>query len=89
MILIECPNCGERNSGEFRFGGEYNPRPAESDKISAEEWTEYLYMRDNLSGEQLEWWFHRAGCDLWFLARRDTYTNQVLETLRWQPRSET
>ena len=27
MLLLTCPNCGHRNSSEFRFGGEYNSRP--------------------------------------------------------------
>ena len=29
MLILSCPNCGERNVSEFRFGGEYNPRPAD------------------------------------------------------------
>ena len=85
MILINCPNCGPRNSHEYRHGGEYNPRPGTPDQASSGEWTNYVYMRANHRGEQLEWWYHRAGCGLWFLARRDTRTNQVLETRRWQP----
>ena len=27
---------------------------------------------------QREWWHHRFGCELWFLAERDTRTNEVL-----------
>jgi sarcosine oxidase delta subunit len=42
-------------------------------------------MHDNRQGEQQEWWYHRSGCGLWFLARRDTKTNRVLETRRWRP----
>ncbi|MDP9284093.1 MAG: sarcosine oxidase subunit delta [Actinomycetota bacterium] len=29
---------------------------------------------------QREWWYHRFGCELWFLADRDTRTNEVLRT---------
>ena len=29
---------------------------------------------------QREWWYHRVGCGLWFLAERDTRTNEVLRT---------
>jgi heterotetrameric sarcosine oxidase delta subunit len=36
-------------------------------------------MRANADGEAREWWFHRAGCRRWFVARRDTVRNAVLE----------
>ena len=29
---------------------------------------------------QREWWYHRFGCETWFLAERDTRTNEVLKT---------
>lgn len=84
MMILECPNCGARNVQEFRYGGEYNPRPADADALSEEAWTEYLYMRDNVLGEQREWWYHRAGCGLWFLAERHTKTNDVSRTYIWE-----
>ena len=40
---------------------------------------EYNYFRDNVAGVQREWWYHRLGCGLWFLAERDTRTNEVLK----------
>ena len=83
MILIDCPNCGPRNAQEFRYGGEYNPRPAPGASLSDEAWTEYLYMRDNVLGVQKEWWYHRAGCGLWFLAERHTKTKEVSRTYVW------
>ena len=33
-----------------------------------------------MAGVQREWWFHRSGCGEWFLAERDTRTNEVLLT---------
>lgn len=83
MLILACPNCGARNAGEFRFGGEYRPRPADPARVSDEEWADYLYQRDNTLGPQREWWYHRAGCGLWFMAERHTRTNQVLRTYRW------
>ena len=44
------------------------------------ELTDYVYFRDNVAGVQREWWYHRTGCGLWFLAERDTRTNEVLRT---------
>lgn len=81
MFTIECPVCGEhRNYTEFRFGGEVNPRPDGSDVRA---WQHYLYVRRNNAGPQIEWWYHRAGCQTWFLAERDTTSNTVLRT--WPP----
>ena len=50
MILIECPNCGPRNALEFRYGGEYNPRPSQPAETPDDVWTDYVYMRANKSG---------------------------------------
>ena len=77
-FLLACPNCGERNVYEFRFGGELTPRP--SGDASGEEWTGYFYSRRNVEGPQREWWYHKFGCRKWFLALRDTRTNEVQQT---------
>lgn len=52
--------------------------------IADADWTDYLYQRQNLMGVQVEWWYHRAGCGLWFLAERDRRSNAVARTWRWQ-----
>jgi len=78
---LTCPNCGLRPVAEFRFGGEYHPRP--SGEVAPDAWAEHLYFRCNLDGPQQEWWFHRFGCRCWFLARRDTRDNRVLAA--WWP----
>lgn len=87
MLILNCPNCGPRNVSEFRHGGETNPRPPATAAPSPAEVTDYLYMRRNVSGVETEWWYHRAGCGLWFLAERDTLTNRVVRTYRWQPQT--
>jgi len=76
--LLDCPNCGERNVHEFRFGGEVTSRPSPSG--TAEEWTNYFYNRANVAGVQQEWWNHRYGCRKWFFAMRNTVSNQVQDT---------
>jgi sarcosine oxidase subunit delta len=83
MVILSCPNCGPRNVQEFRYGGEYNPRPKKPLEVSEARWTDYVYMRANKLGVQMEWWYHRAGCQLWFLAERHTKTNEVLTTYLW------
>lgn len=86
MLILECPNCGARNVQEFRYGGEYQPRPGRAEAVDDAAWAGYLYMRENRLGRQREWWYHRAGCGLWFLAERHTKTNEVYRTFRWQER---
>ena len=77
-FLIACPNCGPRSVYEFQFGGEYQRRP--SGDAPDRKWAGYLYFRKNSEGEQIEWWYHSSGCQLWFLASRETSTNRVIET---------
>ena len=82
MILLECPNCGPRNAQEFRYGGELHKRP-DLNAVTPEEWATYIYMRDNALGVIREWWYHRAGCGLWFIAERHTKTHEVKATYTW------
>ena len=91
MILVECPNCGPRNVQEFHCGGEYNPRPADPLAVDSHGWADYLYMRANKQGLQKEWWYHRSGCQLWFLAERHMKNNSIERTYNWRenpPKSE-
>jgi heterotetrameric sarcosine oxidase delta subunit len=83
MIILPCPNCGERNVSEFRFGGELTKRPA-PEQMTPESWTDYLYMRRNVLGVQREWWYHDA-CGCWFIAERHTKTHDVAKTYFWTP----
>lgn len=76
-FLFPCPNCGPRSVYEFQFGGEYHRRP--NGNAPREAWTRYLYLKTNSAGNQTEWWYHRMGCRQWFLAVRNTSTNQVVE----------
>lgn len=86
MMLLNCPNCGPRNVAEFRSRGEYVERPLDpSDSAQDREWVDYLYFRENRLGVQKEWWYHRAGCGLWFLAERHTKSHVVEKTYPWKP----
>jgi sarcosine oxidase subunit delta len=80
-FLLTCPNCGVREVADFGFGGEVAPRP-KSRPESMRELASYTYFRRNVAGVQREWWVHRSGCGQWFLAERDTRTNEVSWTAR-------
>jgi heterotetrameric sarcosine oxidase delta subunit len=76
--VLTCPNCGPREVTDFGFGGELNPRPRSAPSLR--ELGRYNYFRKNVAGVQREWWCHRSGCGAWFIAERDTRTNEVMFT---------
>ena len=85
-LIPRCPSsssaliAGLRPVDEYAYFGEVTRRPESSDNgpPPLRELTEYVYFRDNVAGPQREWWQHRTGCGEWFLAERDTRTNEVL-----------
>jgi heterotetrameric sarcosine oxidase delta subunit len=77
-FLLTCPNCGTREVTDFGYGGEVTVRPAS--RPGRRELNAYNYFRRNVAGVQREWWFHRSGCRAWFIAERDTTTNEVMLT---------
>ncbi len=81
MLLIDCPWCGTRDETEFSCGGEARiSRPKDPDALSDEQWADYLYMRANPRGAQLEIWNHAAGCRRWFELERDTVSYRIADT---------
>jgi sarcosine oxidase subunit delta len=76
-MRISCPHCGIRDHDEFTFGGtSHISRP--SFDCSDEEWSQYLYFRDNPKGLHYERWQHAYGCGRWFNVARDTQTHVIL-----------
>ncbi|MCG8597775.1 MAG: sarcosine oxidase subunit delta [Kiloniellales bacterium] len=79
MLLIDCPWCGPRDETEFGYGGEAHiARPENPEKLSDEDWGDYVFMRSNVKGVLLERWWHSHGCRRWFNLARDTLTYEVL-----------
>ena len=85
-FLLPCPYCGPRPVDEFAYFGEVTHRQQASPTL--EELTDYVYFRDNVAGPQREWWQHRIGCGEWFVAERDTRTNEVLSVSLPDPSRE-
>jgi heterotetrameric sarcosine oxidase delta subunit len=79
-FLLACPNCGVREVTDFGFGGEVSERPKTRPEFR--DLSAYNYFRRNTAGVQREWWYHRSGCRAWFIAERNTSTNEVLFTAR-------
>ena len=83
MFLIECPWCGERDETEFNCVGEAHiARPLETEKMSDQEWANYLFMRSNPKGLHREQWLHAAGCRRYFNAERDTVSYRFAGTYK-------
>jgi len=78
VLLIPCPWCGRRDEVEFRYGGQAHlAYPQDPAALSDTEWADFLFMRDNPSGDFHERWFHTAGCRRWFDVVRDTATYEA------------
>ena len=73
MLIVRCPWCGERDEVEFSYGGQAQiAYPPEASATSDEEWSQFLFVRDNPKGLFQERWVHTHGCRRWFELERDT-----------------
>ena len=90
MLLIECPYCGERPEPEFVHGGQAHiARPRDPAAVGAQQWTTYLYLRDNKRGIHAERWRHTHGCARFFNCLRDTVSDKILVTYKMgEPKPE-
>ena len=78
MKIMPCPLNGPRNIQEFICAGPVEPHP-DPNRCSDHEWTEFVWMEENLAGVVREWWCH-AATSYWFIAERDTVTDEILAT---------
>ena len=80
MLLIPCPYCGSRPELEFSYAGQAHVTrdPAATD----EDWSAFLYMRNNPRGEHAERWRHTHGCARFFNAIRHTLTDQFVRSYK-------
>ncbi|MGE0803406.1 MAG: sarcosine oxidase subunit delta [Lautropia sp.] len=76
MMQLACPHCGPRPENEFRYGGSSHVVRPTLD-CSDEEWSAYLFFRENPPGLGAERWCHVFGCGQWFNALRDATTHEV------------
>jgi methylglutamate dehydrogenase subunit B len=77
-MLIACPYCGARDAQEFAYRGDATvrrPDPASPD--AAQQFHDYVYLRDNPAGSHREYWYHTAGCRRWLEVERDMRTHQI------------
>ena len=83
MLLIPCPWCGDRPELEFRYGGQAHvARAADAAALTDEQWSDFLYMRDNPKGMHAERWRHVHGCGRFFNCLRDTLSDKIFATYK-------
>jgi heterotetrameric sarcosine oxidase delta subunit len=76
MHQIDCPWCGTRDEAEFQYQGDATVKRPDPD-ASADEFFEYVYLRDNPKGWHTEWWHHIGGCRQWVKVVRHTVTHEI------------
>jgi sarcosine oxidase subunit delta len=85
-MRLRCPHCGERDAEEFATLGSSSGERPEADGVGARDmFHDYLHLRDNPAGPNLEYWYHSAGCRSWLLVRRDTRTHEVFSVEMTSP----
>jgi len=79
-MRIQCPFCGERDSGEFTYAGAAaaGVPPSSGRGESLERVFESVYNRDNPAGPHQELWYHGFGCRSWLNVTRDTRTHEMI-----------
>lgn len=78
MKLLKCPMNGIRPLSEFVFGGELREMP-DPNTCSDKEWASYVHHRSGAPGMKKEWWYHGPS-GTWFIAERNTMTDEVART---------
>ena len=78
-MIIDHPLLGPRDASEFVYLGDAalmnRPDPTADD--AAQQFYEYLYLRDNPPGEHRELWFHEQGDRSWLVVTRNTLTHEI------------
>ena len=78
-MRICCPYCGDRDLREFVYLGDAAlKRPDPNTPDALEQFTDYVYQRDNTAGVHRDFWYHAAGCHAWLVVTRNTLTHDIL-----------
>ncbi len=75
MLRINCPECGERDYTEFRYGGNASRARPSHGTSDPKVWHDHVFLFDNPKGWHREYWQHVLGCRQWLLLERNTATN--------------
>lgn len=79
-MIIDHPLLGPRDAAEFTYLGDaaMMNRPDWQSDNAADQFHDYLYLRDNPAGKHRELWFHEHGDRSWLVITRDTLTHEII-----------
>lgn len=80
-MIINHPLLGPRDAAEFVYLGDASlmKRPDWQAENAADQFYEYLYLRDNPAGLHRELWYHEQGDRSWLVVTRNTVTHEITE----------
>ena len=78
MKIMRCPLNGDRNIQEFAYFGPVKEMPDPA-AASDDAWIRHMFIAPNPAGLIREWWCH-APTNYFFIAERDTVTDQIVRT---------
>ena len=78
-VIITHPLLGPRDVSEFVYLGDASliNRPDWQDENAAENFYDYLYLRENPAGKHQELWYHEHGDRSWLVVTRNTLTHEI------------
>ena len=78
-MIIPHPLLGPRDAAEFVYLGDASliNRPDWRADDAAEQFHDYLYLRDNPAGQHRELWYHEQGDRAWLVVTRNTLTHEI------------
>ena len=78
MKILNCPVNGPRPIQEFQFGGDVRSMP-DPDRAGDQQWADYVFYCHGEPAIKRQWWCHIPS-STWFIAERDTRTDQIVRT---------
>ena len=80
-MIINHPLLGPRDAQEFVYLGDANliNRPNGMAADAADQFHDYLYLRDNPAGQHRELWYHEQGDRSWLVVTRNTLTHEITQ----------
>ena len=76
-MIINHPLLGPRDSAEFTYLGDASLLARPAPDASDADWHAYAYLRENLTGEIRELWWHEGGDRSWLVVTRNTVTHEI------------
>jgi len=78
-MIIDHPLLGPRDAAEFVCKGDASliARPDGTGENAAQQFNDYMHLRDNPAGEHAELWYHEQGDRSWLVVTRNTLTHEI------------